>query len=224
VAFHDGLAATWDERYASGGFGRRAEFFRGMILPLLPAGGDWLDAGCGSGFFSRMLAGGNRVVTGVDASQAMIGEAERRAAAVECSDKVRFLVVPTIEKLDFGDDHFDGCISLSVLEYLDAPLDCLDELARATRVDGTIVVSVPDGRSIIRRVERVARAFRHRSSTLDYLSVSRWALSPAALEAHLRRRHFRDIRLFGFDPIVPSALRSVLPPSLLFAVARKGRR
>jgi len=33
-----------------------AEFFRAQVLPSLAVSGDWLDVGCGSGVFSRMLA------------------------------------------------------------------------------------------------------------------------------------------------------------------------
>src|SRR5262249_39196176 len=56
VAYHDGIAEEWDKRYETGGFARRASFFRSRMLPLLSSQGRWLDAACGSGYFARMLA------------------------------------------------------------------------------------------------------------------------------------------------------------------------
>ena len=65
IAYHDHLASGWDQRYRRGGFKRRADFFTNKVLPLVQVGGDWLDVGCGSGFFSRILAERGAVVTGV---------------------------------------------------------------------------------------------------------------------------------------------------------------
>ena len=72
IAYHDTLAEGWARRYESGGFKRRAEFFLHEVLPRAAVGGRWLDVGCGSGVFSRMLATAGAQVTGVDGSAAMI--------------------------------------------------------------------------------------------------------------------------------------------------------
>jgi 2-polyprenyl-3-methyl-5-hydroxy-6-metoxy-1,4-benzoquinol methylase len=72
VEYHNKLAGNWDNRYHSGGFRKRAEFFREFILPQLPSGGSWLDAGCGIGYFAQILASNERKVVGVDASEGMI--------------------------------------------------------------------------------------------------------------------------------------------------------
>src|SRR5687768_4920689 len=77
ATYHDRLAATWDARYLKGSFARRAAFFASEILPELPRDGCWLDAGCGSGFFARMLASGGRTVIGVDASSEMVAAAKQ---------------------------------------------------------------------------------------------------------------------------------------------------
>src|SRR5271154_5434949 len=75
IAYHEGLAAGWTDRYASGGFKRRAAFFTEEVLPRLAPTGEWLDIGCGSGVFSRLLAGAGAHVLGLDGSQAMIDAA-----------------------------------------------------------------------------------------------------------------------------------------------------
>lgn len=56
IRHHERLARGWAERYTTGGFKRRARYFRDHLLPQLEPNGRWLDAGCGSGFFARMLA------------------------------------------------------------------------------------------------------------------------------------------------------------------------
>ena len=72
VAYHDEIASGWDNRYLRGAFARRAAFFRDRILPQLPREGIWLDVGCGSGYFSRIMARRGSRVIGYDGSQAML--------------------------------------------------------------------------------------------------------------------------------------------------------
>jgi 2-polyprenyl-3-methyl-5-hydroxy-6-metoxy-1,4-benzoquinol methylase len=68
IAYHESLAAGWTDRYASGGFKRRAAFFTEEVLPRLAPTGEWLDVGCGSGVVSRLLAGAGARVLGLDGS------------------------------------------------------------------------------------------------------------------------------------------------------------
>jgi hypothetical protein len=50
------MADAWDAKYQIGGFRRRAEFIKKRMLPKDMGTGHWLDAGCGSGYFGRLLA------------------------------------------------------------------------------------------------------------------------------------------------------------------------
>ena len=220
--YHDGLAVTWDDRYSSGSFKRRSDFFASSILPKVPAGGKWLDAGCGSGFFSRLLARNGAMVTGVDRSPGMIEQAMMHAARAGLGDRADFATIATIKSLPFSAATFDGCISLSVLEYVDSPMNCLDELTRVLKPGAFLILSVPHAYSVVRLTQRISRLVRPSDAKrFDYLSVSRFAMTFWSLREALAGRGFATLQMVGFDAVLPKALQGICPPSLIFAVARK---
>ena len=220
VAYHDEIAEQWDRRYESGGFARRAAFFRSRILPLLGSQGRWLDAACGSGYFSRMLAERDRSVLGVDGSARMIESAQAIAQRKAPGRPVEFQQIDTIESLPLPDGRFDGCICLSALEYLAEPERCLAELARCLKPRGALVVSVANRASFVRKAGRIAGALRF-SRGSEYLNVSRWALAKNEYVDVLRGAGFEEISIQGFDTLIPGPLQPLLPPSLFFIVCNR---
>lgn len=225
VYFHDAIAAKWDGKYRSGSFRKRSDFFVEQVLPLIPVPGHWLDAGCGSGYFSRMLTASGLNVHGIDASRPMVEMARELAGEASLSDVLVFDPVTTVERLPFPDRHFDGCLCLSVLEYLDHPNLCLDELQRVLKPGGLLILSVPHRLSPIRLVQRLVfgslRAMAPRN--WEYATLSNFALTRTELAFKLRARGFELRRIAPFDAMIPSFARRVAPPSLMFAVALKGQ-
>ncbi|WP_198022881.1 MULTISPECIES: class I SAM-dependent methyltransferase [unclassified Methylosinus] len=223
VSFHDDLADAWDDKYLSGGFQRRVDFFRRKIAPAIARPGRWLDAGCGSGFFSRLLADRERHFTGLDASTPMINSARHLAKRYGLSDLTQFETVADLDRLSYADGYFAGCICLSVIEYLDRPYQCLDELARVIEPGGFLIVSVPHANSPLRFAQRLAdRRFRWSGSgAWSYLSVSKFETTPSALDQAFFERGFNVTEMFEFDPLIPAPLLRVFPPSLIFAIAVK---
>lgn len=221
IGYHDALADGWDERYRRGGFARRARFFVRDILPILPSGGLWLDAGCGSGTFSRLLANDGRLVTGADASRKMLEEAAARARKDE--ERISFCSIETLENLPFPAANFDGVLCLSVLEYVAHPAEALSEMARVLKPGGTLVLSVPHRLSVLRAAQKIYRSLRRpkKSGDLDYLAVSRFSVSPDELKAELARNGMTIRTQLGFDPIIPRALYALLIPSLIYLICEK---
>jgi 2-polyprenyl-6-hydroxyphenyl methylase/3-demethylubiquinone-9 3-methyltransferase len=221
VRFHDKIAGVWDAKYRSGGFRKRAQFFESQIMPHLNASGHWLDAGCGSGYFSRRLAAQGLTVTGVDASAPMIEAARQHGAAAGFGNALQFETVSTVENLPFADARFDGCICLSVIEYLNNPGACFHELARAVAPGGRLVLSIPHRLAPIRLVQRTAfKALRAAAPRKwEYAVLSRNAVTRTGLVRMLAAYGFRLERAFGFDPVLPAGLLGLLPPSLIFAIA-----
>jgi SAM-dependent methyltransferase len=96
-----------------------------------------LDVGCGSGPLSAALRAGGAVVTGLDASAAMIDLARQRLGA-DADLHVADLGVP----LPLADAAFDDAVASLVLHYLEDWAGPLSELRRVLRPGGRLLVSV----------------------------------------------------------------------------------
>lgn len=151
IAFHDELAKGWEQKYKRASFSRRAEAILNMPGGQAQAGEHWLDAGCGTGTIARRLVSQGCAVTAVDGSPSMI---EVAGLATNRSARIRFLRIDDIVKLPFSNSTFDGVVCSSVLEYVDAPSQVVSELARVLRDAGRLIVSVPNRRAIIRRLQK----------------------------------------------------------------------
>src|SRR5262249_24169809 len=97
-----------------------------------------LDVGCGTGadvveMARRMLQSAK--ATGVDASDAMIAEARRRARGLRAN--VLFRVGDALD-LPYPDGVFDVCRVETVLQHLADPLRAIRELVRVTRPGGRV--------------------------------------------------------------------------------------
>jgi 2-polyprenyl-6-hydroxyphenyl methylase/3-demethylubiquinone-9 3-methyltransferase len=221
VRFHDNIADAWDAKYCSGGFLKRAEFFRSKVMQYIKGPGRWLDAGCGSGYFSRLLAGQGLTVTGVDASVPMVESGRQLAARSHMAHAIQFEAVPTVEQLPFADASFNGCICLSVIEYLNDPSACLSELARVVAPGGMLVLSLPHRLAPIRLTQRFAvSAFKTMvPSHWEYSLLSRNAVSRKGLARMLDGAGFELRKALAFDQAIPAGLLRLIPPSLIFAIA-----
>jgi 2-polyprenyl-3-methyl-5-hydroxy-6-metoxy-1,4-benzoquinol methylase len=220
IAYHDTLAEGWARRYESGGFKRRAEFFTRDVLPKATISGKWLDVGCGSGVFSRMLAGAGAQVTGVDGSAAMI-EAARAIPSSGASPRYQ---VETIETLARAGDGYDGALFLSVLEYLDDPRGALAAVAQRLRPGGLLILSAPNRRSGLRLLQRSLRTILaiFGSRAFPYLETSKGVWSRGELIALATGAGLTCEAVLGFDPVAPRSLWPLVSPSLWFLLCRKG--
>lgn len=103
-----------------------------------------LDAGCGLGEMARLIAGlvgrSGRVV-GVDFSETMVREADRRSEGTNLPVEFRQGDIMT---LDFADDTFDRARVEQVLQHIPRPEKGLAELYRVTKPGGRVAVLEPD--------------------------------------------------------------------------------
>jgi 2-polyprenyl-3-methyl-5-hydroxy-6-metoxy-1,4-benzoquinol methylase len=217
VAYHDKLAAGWSGRYASGGMKRRAEFFREEVLPRLAPTGDWLDVGCGSGVFSRMLAEAGANVLGLDGSPGMV-EAARAASR----GALRF-EVGRVEDVGALPGAYDGAVCLSVIEYLPDPAQALAAIASRLKPRGRLAISAPNSASTLRAAQRMLRplAAAPGLKSLAYMESSRHMWTKPELGELARKAGFEVEAILGFDPVAPRPLWPAISPSLWFLVARR---
>ena len=101
----------------------------------LTAGATVLDAGCGTGWSTSLLAERASAATGLDRSPLAIAEAVRRHGAVATFRAGNLLRLP------FGDGEFDAVVCFDAIERTDDPERALDELTRVLRPGGLLLVS-----------------------------------------------------------------------------------
>ncbi|MDL1974814.1 MAG: class I SAM-dependent methyltransferase [Deltaproteobacteria bacterium] len=126
-----------------------SDFLRGPVIGSaiqaleLPQGSSGLDAGCGIGSHTLLLAkavGSAGHVTGLDLSFELLIHAKKRARKSSLSAQVSFQK-GDVSKLPFEDDTFDWVWSADCVGY--APLEPLllvKELARVVRPGGKIAI------------------------------------------------------------------------------------
>lgn len=122
---------------------RTAENSAAYLLGHLQPGYRVLDVGCGPGTITLDLA--ERVapgqVLGVDASAAVIADAEKRRQDVGAAN-VTF-TTGDVYRLDHADDSFDVVHAHQVLQHLSDPVTALREMRRVLRPGG--VCAIRDG-------------------------------------------------------------------------------
>jgi SAM-dependent methyltransferase len=98
-----------------------------------------LDAGCGTGYGSNILAeSGATEVVGLDIDSAVL------EAARESAHQLVSLEVGDVRKLPFADASFEVAVCFEVIEHVDEPGTVLDELRRVLRAEGILLVSSPN--------------------------------------------------------------------------------
>ena len=95
-----------------------------------------LDFGCGAGWLSKILLSKGYNVTGVDASELLIGYAR------ESCNKDLFVVGDCMH-LPFGESRFDCITGSAILHHLDA-IQALSECYRVTSSGGTLLLMEPN--------------------------------------------------------------------------------
>lgn len=132
---YDDLAAHWAEIVDSP---KRTQLVWPTVDELLPDVDNRhvLDAGCGSGVYTRRLVDRGATVTGVDLSTAMLEEARERVP------EATFHEADLAEGLDAIDaDSVDVVLCQHVFSHLPNLAGPLDAFARVLRDGGTLVVS-----------------------------------------------------------------------------------
>jgi SAM-dependent methyltransferase len=104
----------------------------------LVAGRRVLDAGCGVGYGTALLArAGAADAVGIDVSD------EAVAAAAAANPELEF-VQADVHDLPFPDDRFDVVVCFEVIEHVERQDEAIAELARVLTPDGVLAISSPN--------------------------------------------------------------------------------
>ena len=111
-----------------------------FALPLA-RGARVLDAACGEGYGSALLAGAAQSVLGADISIKAVGHARSRYGQVP---NLSFLQADCTALDELPSASFDLIVSFETLEHVEAQERMLDGFARLLAEDGLLLVSTPD--------------------------------------------------------------------------------
>ena len=157
-----------------------------------------LDAACGEGYGSAVLARTAASVAAVDVSADAIGHARERYRA----DGLEFHVADCLD-LPFGDDEFDCVVSFETLEHLEEQERLLLEFRRVLKPNGFLLLSSPD-KAVYTDQQQNRNEFHVRELYRDELET-------------LVQKAFPAYRLWGQRLLFHSAIWSLDPqPGALF--------
>ncbi|WP_076863041.1 class I SAM-dependent methyltransferase [Bradyrhizobium mercantei] len=226
IRFHDEISSEWETLHRSRTFKARTAAMFGLLGNADLSGQRWLDAGCGTGTLSRLLAARGCDVTGVDASSEMIVTARSGLADSLLAERLTFQQIPTIANLPFADRSFDGVLCASVLEYVPDVAQCLAQIHRVLSPGGLLLVSIPNRGSLLRQGYKLAHAASSRLSArplFRYLAFSKFDASPATMQGLLRQHGFTMLGTsFAGSPLPPALDRRPALGTLINILARRG--
>ena len=98
-----------------------------------------LDAACGEGYGSNILADIAKQVTGLDIDEDSITHAKSRYQKTNLN-----YIEGSCIQLPFADNSFDVVVSFETLEHLAGQQEMLAEFNRVLSDDGLLIISTPD--------------------------------------------------------------------------------
>jgi len=150
-----------------------------------------LDAACGEGYGSALLANTASSVEAVDLSEGAVEHACQRYGHIE---ELNFQVADCTS-LPFSDNEFDCVVSFETLEHLAAQDQLLAEFRRVLKPDGFLILSSPD-KAIYADQQNTSNEFHIGELYRDELE-------------DLIKRHFGAWRLLGQKLMFHSAIWSL---------------
>jgi ubiquinone/menaquinone biosynthesis C-methylase UbiE len=157
-SYFDKHALYWSEIYDKHGVAesihqRRMQMVLEYVKAIAaPENSRLLDAGCGAGLLSAVLARNGYSIDAIDSSDAMVDMAQQRAIRENLEPRLR-VGRGDVHSLHFHDDSFDVVLAIGVLPWIPSVDRALAEMSRITRPGGHIIVTVDYRWALIRLID-----------------------------------------------------------------------
>ena len=132
--------------WSPGGLAARFRHFRQCWKTSVS--GDWLDAGCGPGTYTRYLFENGQRVIGVDYSLPSLKKARDRSPG-----NIHWIVAD-VQHLPMGKACFDGVLCFGVMQALAQPDGAIAELAAMVRPGGWLWIDAINDWCLLSRWQR----------------------------------------------------------------------
>jgi 2-polyprenyl-3-methyl-5-hydroxy-6-metoxy-1,4-benzoquinol methylase len=166
------LSSDFEKKYDNDpNFKERLKCWTAVLDKYIAAGKQVYDLGCGPGVFSFYAASKGANVTGIDGSEGMINLCRQRLAAIPGIQKqeIRFLREP----LPLADTKVYPkaavIICSSVFEYIENKEKMMDCFEKLLEKEGTLLISVPNRKSVYRFFERTGYHLFKKPSYLQHV-------------------------------------------------------
>ena len=139
--------------------------YRSILAKLaLKPGQSLLDVGCGAGMFASMASERGLLVSGIDASDALIAIARKRAPGAHFR-------ISDLEDLPFPEGSFDAVTGFNAFQFATNPVVALSAAKRAAKRGSPVVVVIwgdqesSDAAAVVAALAPLLGAFRSTSPT-----------------------------------------------------------
>ena len=132
--FYDRFASEFDSKVNMYDTNRRLEVvFNEFLLEENLNNKLFLDAGSGTGWFSK-----EAILRGANVYSLDVGENILAEVAKKCNSK---RVIGSVLEIPFDDNYFDVALCTEVIEHTPDPRKAVNELARVTKKNGIILIT-----------------------------------------------------------------------------------
>ncbi len=185
--FYDRFASEFDAKMNMYDTDKRLE----VVFNRLFKGGELkgkrlLDAGSGTGWFSRKAVELGAKVTSLDVGENILNEVKKKC------DTVR--VVGDVTNLKFPDRSFDCIVSTEVIEHTPDPAKAIKEMSRVIKKGGVLALTVPN------RAWHFAVVIGNALKLRPYEGFENW-VRYGWLKKELEKNGFRVVEQFGFHAL-----------------------
>lgn len=134
--FYEEFAGEFDSKMNMYDTNKRLDVVFNELLKEDIAGKKVLDAGCGTGWFSKGAAGRGAYVVSMDLGEKLLAEVAKKVNSER--------VVGSILEMPFPDNWFDIVISSEVIEHTPEPFAGVKEMYRVLKPGGVLVLTTPN--------------------------------------------------------------------------------